>query len=129
MDIELLSIRSKGNLCYLEEERDFPFQIKRMYYIHSEETGEHRGFHAHKTLKQVLVCVYGEVCVLLDNGYDKAEVLLDNPSKGLLLSEMIWREMIWMKDNSVLCVLASDYYNEMDYIRDYNEFLRRCLCK
>ena len=124
MDIQIIPIRGSGNLRFLEAERDFPFQIKRMYYTHSENAGMHRGFHAHKTLKQVLICLYGRIKIMLDDGTEKAELVLDDPAKGLLLNgELIWREIIWLEDNSVLCVLASDYYDESDYIRDYDEFL------
>jgi len=129
LNVKLLDVRSFGNLCFLEGERDFPFQVKRVYFIHSEKAGAHRGFHAHKSLKQVLVCLFGEIKIILDDGNNKAEVLLNEPTRGLLLPEMIWREMIWEKDDSILCVLASDYFDENDYIRDYDEFLEKCLCK
>lgn len=123
MDITLISIRHEGKLCYLESERDFPFLIKRVYYTHSEAKGMQRGMHGHKTLRQVLICVYGKINVILDNGFERREVLLDSPEKGLIVDAGLWHDMIWMEDNSVLCVLASDYYDESDYIRDYDEFV------
>ena len=124
MGIQIIPIRSNGNLCYLESERDFPFPIKRVYFTHGEKIGAHRGFHAHKTLKQVLFCPHGRINIILDDGNERAEVMLDCPAKGLFLeNSLIWREIIWLKDKSVLCVLASDYYDESDYIRDYDEFL------
>ena len=123
MDIELLTIRSSAALSFVEGDRDIPFPIKRMYYIHSQPAGTHRGFHAHKALQQLLICPHGKICVLLDDGNERSEVLLDNPTKGLILRPSTWREMIWEQDDSVLCVLASDYYDESDYLREYQDFL------
>lgn len=80
--------------------------------------------HAHKKLQQILWCPYGEIKIILDTGKAKNYYLLDSPEKGLFIENGIWREMIWEKEGSVLCVAASDYYKEDDYIRDYNKFLR-----
>lgn len=123
MDTQCLHIRTHGALSFVEGMRDIPFEIKRVYYIHSEKAGAHRGCHAHKTLNQFLFCPSGSVLILLDDGNNKTEVLLDDPAKGLLLPQRCWHEMIWNEDHSVLCVLASDYYDESDYIRDYDAFL------
>ena len=112
-----------GSLSFFEAERDIPFPIKRIYYIHGVPENTERGAHAHKELKQLLFCPYGSVKILLDNGKEKSEVILDNPSKGLVITPCIWRDMIWLVENSVLCVAASDYYDEDDYIRDYSEFI------
>ena len=112
-----------GSLSFFEAERDIPFSIKRIYYIHSVPENTERGAHAHKELKQLLFCPYGSVKILLDNGKEKSEVILDDPSKGLIITPCIWRDMVWLVENSVLCVAASDYYNEGDYIRDYSEFI------
>lgn len=112
-----------GSLSFFEAERDIPFSIKRIYYIHGVPTNTERGAHAHKELKQLLFCPYGSVKILLDNGKEKAEVVLDTPSKGLVITPCIWRDMVWLIENSVLCVAASDYYDEDDYIRDYSEFI------
>lgn len=125
----LLNSRTIGNseigfLSFFESEKDVPFEIKRVYYIYDVPTGTKRGMHAHKTLKQFLWCPYGAIKIVLDNGKEKKEYMLDSPQKGLIVGEGIWRDMYWLKGNSVLCVAASDYYDENDYIRDYDEFLR-----
>lgn len=116
--------KSIGYLSFFEENRDIPFEIKRIYYIYNVPAGIKRGMHAHKTLQQILWCPYGEIKVILDDGKERTGYLLDSPEKALLVLKGYWHTMIWKKENSVLCVAASDYYNEKDYIRDYNEFLK-----
>ena len=86
--------------------------------------GVRRGFHAHKKLKQILICVKGSCKILLDDGIEKAEVLLDKPNKGLLIESHLWREMFDFSEDAVLMVLASELYDESDYIRDYDEFIK-----
>lgn len=115
---------SIGFLSFFEANKDIPFEIKRIYYTYNVPIGTKRGMHAHKELNQFLWCPYGVIKVVLDNGCEKKEFLLDSPEKGLLVGKGIWREMYWLEENSVLCVAASDYYNEKDYIRDYDEFLK-----
>ena len=112
-----------GTLSVFEGSHDVPFDIKRIYYIHGAPKGTHRGGHAHKALRQVLWCPYGKILIKLDDGFEKAEVMLDSPDKGLIVESNMWRDMLWQQDNSVLCVAADSYYDESDYIRDYNEFL------
>ncbi|MBR3125217.1 MAG: WxcM-like domain-containing protein [Mogibacterium sp.] len=113
-----------GELSFLEGKRDIPFPIRRVYWITETEADLHRGFHAHKLNCQLLFCPYGKIDIILDNGSDKEKtVSLDEPNKGLLLMPGLWREMVWRKDGSVLCVLASEYYDEHEYIRDYDEFI------
>lgn len=130
MKIEIINFDTKGDergsLISLEENKNIPFDIKRVYYIFDTKIGVRRGFHAHKKLKQLLVCVSGSCKVLLDDGKSKEEILLDNPNKGLLIGLMIWHEMFDFSPDCVLLVLANDYYNEDDYIRDYNQFLNLC---
>ena len=113
-----------GFLSFFESQRHVPFEIKRVYYIYDVPAGTKRGMHAHRKLRQFLWCPYGAIKIILDNGKEKKEHILDSPQKCLLVGEGIWHNMYWLKDNSVLCVAASDYYNENDYIRDYDEFLR-----
>lgn len=113
-----------GSLSFFEAKRDIPFDIKRIYYIYQVPNGAQRGGHAHKALSQILFCPYGQIRIILDDGISKEEVVLDNPSKGLLISKGIWRNMIWEMDGSVLCVAASAYYDEDDYIRKYDDFLK-----
>ncbi len=117
-------INETGILSFFESQKDIPFDIKRIYYITNVKKNDIRGHHAHKQLKQLLFCPYGEIEIMLDNGYKKENILLDNPSKGLIIESGIWREMEWLIDNSVLCVAASEYYDENDYIRNYDEFKR-----
>lgn len=114
----------RGSLVAIEANKSVPFEIKRVYYIYGTKAGVSRGYHAHKELKQVAVCVSGKCCMILDDGSNKEEVWLDSPTKGLLIEEMVWHEMHDFSPDCVLLVLASDHYDEEDYIRDYREFLR-----
>lgn len=114
----------RGSLVALETGKEVPFDVKRVYYIFGTQAGVARGFHAHKALKQVAVCVSGSCRFVLDDGKNKKEVLLDSPNHGLLIEHMIWREMYDFSEDCVLMVLASEHYDEDDYIRDYDVFLR-----
>ena len=113
----------RGMLIALEEFKDIPFEIKRVYYMYDTKAGVRRGFHAHRSLEQILVCIHGSCKVQLDNGIEKKIVALERPYEGLYISNDIWREMFDFSPEAVLIVLASDYYKEEDYIRDYEEFL------
>lgn len=132
MDIKKYSFTThgdeRGQLVALEEGNEIPFEIKRVYYIYDTLEGVRRGFHAHKNLKQVLVCVHGSCKILLDNGSERESVTLDKPYEGLYLENTIWREMYDFSSDAVLLVLASELYDESDYIRDYGEFLE-CVSK
>ena len=124
INIKTISTENLGSLSFFESERDIPFKIKRIYFTYNVAENSQRGGHAHKKLTQLLFCPYGSITIVLDDGSTKKEILLDSPSKGLIISNGIWRDMIWNKSESVLCVAASDYYNEDDYIRNYEEFKR-----
>jgi dTDP-4-dehydrorhamnose 3,5-epimerase-like enzyme len=113
----------RGSLVALEDGKDIPFRIKRVYYIYGTKEGVSRGFHAHKELSQVAICINGSCKFLLDNGNKKENILLNTPEKGLLIEKMVWREMYDFSDDCILMVLASEHYDESDYIRDYDEFL------
>lgn len=113
----------RGQLVAVEELKDVPFDIKRVYYLYETVQGVCRGFHAHKNLQQVLICVHGSCRVLLDDGREKRDVLLDKPNEGLYISNNVWREMYDFSPDAVLLVLASQLYDEADYIRDYDDFL------
>lgn len=115
---------SYGELSFFEGEKDIPFAIKRVYFIYETQKGMHRGFHAHKQNWQLLFCPYGKIDIILDSGSERETVSLDDPSKGLLLHPGLWREMIWRQDSSVLCVVASEYYNPKEYICNYRDYLR-----
>lgn len=113
----------RGQLVALEEGKDIPFEIKRVYYMYDTQNGVRRGFHAHKSLEQILICIHGTCKILLDNGKEKKIVSLEKPYEGLYVANDMWREMYDFSKDAVLMVLASDYYNENDYIRDYDKFL------
>lgn len=113
----------RGMLIALEEYKDIPFEIKRVYYMYDTKEGVRRGFHAHKSLEQILICIHGSCKVLLDNGSEKKKVSLEKPYEGLYVPNSMWREMYDFSPDAVLMVLASEYYNEDDYIRDYDTFL------
>ena len=114
----------RGQLVELEEFIDIPFEIKRVYYMYETGEGVRRGFHAHKSLEQILICIHGTCKILLDNGFEKKIVPLEKPYEGLYISNDMWREMYDFSPDAVLLVLASDLYDESDYIRDYDEFIK-----
>lgn len=114
----------RGGLVALESLQSIPFELKRVYYIFNNTQNSPRGFHAHKNLKQVAICLHGSCRFILDNGYSKEEVVLSSPAQGLLIESLMWREMHDFSKDCVLLVLASEYYDEADYIRSYDDFLR-----
>jgi len=114
----------RGQLIALEEFNDIPFRIKRVYYMYDTAEGVVRGKHAHKSLEQILICIHGTCKILLDNGREKKIVPLEKPYEGLYVANNMWREMYDFSPDAVLMVLASDVYDEKDYIRDYDEFLK-----
>ncbi|MCI8483219.1 MAG: GNAT family N-acetyltransferase [Lachnospiraceae bacterium] len=120
--IKTIPTLGAGELSFFEGQRNIPFDIKRIYYISKVPEGMRRGFHAHKELKQLLFCPYGRIQLVLDNGKRREEIELSDPSIGVLIERPVWREMLWLQKDSVLCVAASDYYKAEDYIRDYREF-------
>ncbi|ULS50587.1 sugar 3,4-ketoisomerase [Pectobacterium carotovorum] len=127
MQIRLIQLQTHGDergaLVALEQDKNIPFEIKRVYYLFKTKVGVRRGFHAHKALKQVAIAVRGSCRFLLDDGTEKVDLLLDNPAQGLLIDSCIWREMYDFSDDCVLMVLADQPYDESDYIRNYDEFL------
>lgn len=126
MDIHLKQFHLRNNatgmLTFLEGNKDIPFDIKRVYYIYGVQPGERRGFHAHKKLEQYLICVSGSCKVLLNDAVEERIAILSNPNEGLYVGPGIWHEMFDFSDRAVLLVLASDYYDESDYIRDFTSF-------
>jgi dTDP-4-dehydrorhamnose 3,5-epimerase-like enzyme len=117
----------RGSLVALETGKTVPFDIKRVYYIFATQKNVARGFHAHKNLKQIAVCVTGKCRMVLDNGKIRQDAWLDSPTKGLLISDLVWREMHDFSEDCVLLVLASEHYDENDYIRDYQDFLNKVI--
>lgn len=112
----------RGSLVALEGAKTVPFEIKRVYYIFGTQPGVARGFHAHRKLQQVAVCVTGKCRMVLDDGKEREEAWLDSPNKGLVITDMVWHEMHDFSSDCVLLVLASEYYDELDYIREYKIF-------
>ncbi len=127
MEIKTIELATHGDergmLVAVEAMKDIPFEIKRVYYIFNTLQGVRRGFHAHKNLKQALVCVSGSCKILLDNGREREEILLSKPNTALIIESDIWREMFDFSNDAVLLVLASEYYDESDYIRNYSDFI------
>lgn len=111
-----------GHLTPIEGGDDIPFEIQRVYYISGVEEGVRRGFHSHRKLKQVLLCVHGCVKILVKTPFEEEVVELNCASEGLYIEEMVWREMYDFEDGAVLLVLASDHYTEEDYIRNYQQY-------
>lgn len=115
----------RGQLVALEEFKDIPFRIKRVYYMYATTDGVVRGKHAHKNLEQILVCIHGSCKVKLDNGMGETKVVpLEKPYEGLYVSNDMWREMFDFSEDAVLLVFASELYDEADYIRNYDDFLQ-----
>lgn len=112
----------RGSLIALEPDKEVPFDIRRAYYIFGTREGVSRGFHAHRQLSQLLVAVNGKCRLLIDDGRTRAEVMLDRPDRGLLISGLIWREMHDFSPDCVLLVTADRLYDPSDYIRDYEDF-------
>ncbi|ATL99215.1 FdtA/QdtA family cupin domain-containing protein [Aeromonas bestiarum] len=127
MQVKLIPLQThgdeRGSLVALEEGKNIPFEIKRVYYMFKTNQGVRRGFHAHRTLKQVAIAVRGSCRFLLDDGRERVEILLDNPAQGLLIESFMWREMYDFSDDCVLMVLADQLYDENDYVRDYQVFI------
>jgi hypothetical protein len=114
---------TKGNLSVIENQKDIPFDIKRIYYLYDVPGGEKRGAHAHKELYQLMIAANGSFRVTLDDGKEKNEFYLNRPYQGLLIKPGIWRDLDEFSSGSVCLVLASEGYDEADYIRNYKEFL------
>lgn len=112
-----------GSLISLENKKNLPFQIKRVYYIWGTQQNIVRGKHSHKNLEQVIICLSGSCDFILDNGITRETYHLDSPTFGLYIKSNIWREFTNFSPNCIVMVLASEYYNEADYIRNYNDFL------
>lgn len=111
-----------GNITIVENNHNIPFDVKRIYYLYDIPSGENRGGHAHKDLRQLIIAASGSFKVLLDDGINKKIVTLDRPDFGLLVIPGIWRELIEFSSGSICLVLASNKYDENDYLRDYNLF-------
>ena len=114
----------RGNLSFVESARHVPFDIKRVYYLYDVPGGEARGGHAHRNLEQFVIAISGSFDILLDDGGSQRTISLNRSYVGVYLPRMIWRELVNFSSGSVCLVLASEYFDELDYYRDYDEFVR-----
>ena len=113
----------KGKLSFMESNTHIPFNIKRIFYIYDiKDLTVIRGGHAHKTLQQVIFCLNGSFTLELDNGNEKEEIYLNKPNEGVIIEAKIWLTMKKFSKRTIIIVIASDYYDEIDYIRNYKEF-------
>lgn len=112
----------RGNLTVIEGKRHIPFEIKRVYYLYDVPGGETRGGHAHKILQQFVIAASGSFDVMLDDGFTKTRYHLNRSYFGLYIPQMIWRELDNFSSGSVCLALASEYYDEADYIRDHEDY-------
>jgi hypothetical protein len=115
---------NRGNLTFIEENRHIPFEIKRVYYLYDVPGGEARGGHAHKQLQQFIIAANGSFDVVLDEGSSQERYHLNRSYYGLFIPSMVWRELDNFSSGSVCLVLASEYFDEEDYIRDRDVFRR-----
>jgi dTDP-4-dehydrorhamnose 3,5-epimerase-like enzyme len=121
--IELPRINDhRGNLTFVESGRHIPFEIRRTYYLYDVPGGSSRAAHAHRELHQLMIAMAGSFDVTLDDGHEKRKIQLNRSYYGLYIPPMIWRDLDNFSSGSVCMVLASDYYKETEYIRDYKEF-------
>lgn len=112
-----------GNLTAVNNEKEIPFAIHRVYYLYDVPAGAERGGHSHRELREFLVAASGSFDVILDDGFSRQTVRLDRPNVGLLIEPGFWREIVNFSGGSICMVLASAKYDEADYIREYDEFL------
>ncbi|EEC7772720.1 WxcM-like domain-containing protein [Escherichia coli] len=128
MNVEFIPLQKHGDergmLVALEQAKNIPFEIKRVYYMFGAQGNVRRGYHAHKKIRQVAIPLNGSCRFHLDNGREKIDVVLDDPALGLLIEPGVWHEMYDYSKNCILLVLASDIYDENDYIRNYEDFMR-----
>lgn len=119
---KIVDERGRGNLAVIEK-NTYPFNIKRVYYLYDVPSDAFRGGHAHKEVYELLIALSGSFEVLLDDGKIKQRVMLNKPNKGLLIPTGVWRELDNFSSGAVCLVLASEEFDEDDYIRDYNTFI------
>jgi hypothetical protein len=113
----------RGNLSFIEANRHIPFDIRRVYYLYDVPGGAERGGHAHKALHQLIIAMSGSFDIHLDDGYAKKTIHMNRSYYGLYVCPMIWREIDNFSSGAVCMVLASEYYDELDYYREYNDFI------
>ena len=114
----------RGNLTFIENANQIPFDIKRVYYLYDIPQGAMRGAHSHKNLEQLIIATSGKFEVTVDDGFNKKTYQLNDPATGLYIPKLIWRDMINFTSDAVCMVLASEKYDESDYIRNYQDFIK-----
>lgn len=127
LQLKYFTVPFKGEegapLAVYEANKDLPFEIKRVYFIYGTNTNVKRGKHAHKKLKQAIVCVKGSCKITFDDGINKKTIFLNDPHKAVYLEPQYWHELHDLSADAVLVVMCDDYYNEDDYLRSYDDFL------
>ena len=121
--VQLSTIEDDGLLSVIEGKRHVPFDIKRVYFIYHAVAGLDRGHHAHKKAHQAIFCIRGRFTLVLDDGHNRRSYRISNPDRGMEIPPRVWHEMKDMSRDTILLVVASDYYKESDYIRNYRQFL------
>ncbi|KNE79401.1 MULTISPECIES: sugar 3,4-ketoisomerase [Streptomyces] len=114
----------RGSLSVVEPENAVGFTVRRVYYLHDLQAGTWRGGHAHRSLEQLIIAVHGSFRLTIDDGFRRTDHLLDRPGIGMYIGPMVWRDLSEFSPGAVCLVLASGHYDESDYHRDYDEFLR-----
>ena len=127
MKIQLIQLQihgdERGSLIALEDQKNVPFNIRRVYYLFDTKPGIRRGFHAHKKINQIAIVVRGSCRFYLNDGHESVNILMESPTQGLLLPPMLWHEMYDFSEDCVLMVLADQHYDESDYIRNHDQFI------
>ena len=114
-----------GCLSVAENLHNIPFEIKRVYYIYNlNDKSAIRGKHAHKKLQQIIFCINGSFCLELDDGINRQDIILDEPNVGVYMDVKLWHTMRKFSENCILLMLASDFFDESDYIRDYSQYIK-----
>ena len=116
-------IDRRGNLTVVEQMKDIPFNISRVYWVYDVPGGKNRGGHAHKHCRELLVAASGSFNVTLDNGYEKRTFFLNHPYQGLFINTNVWRTLDDFSSGALCLVIAEDPFSEEDYIRDYDDFI------
>ena len=127
-DVKLFNLRNfiepDGKLVPIESNRDIPFDIKRIFYVYGVKDQDDRGKHSHYKTKQVLICLNGNIDVIVDDGTHRKKYRLSKPNQALYIPEMIWDEQVYESEESVLLVLANTHYDTKDYVENYDNFLK-----
>ena len=127
-DVKLFNLRNfiepDGNLVPIESNRDIPFDIKRVFYVYGVKDQDDRGKHSHYKTKQILICLNGNIDVIVDDGVHRKKYRLSKPNQALYIPEMIWDEQVYKSEESVLLVLANTHYDIKDYVENYDNFLK-----